>query len=321
MTIEKHEPQVPSGEFELKVVPGSIKKAMETSHSKSRDLWQVPVENIRIIEGFNVRIKDDHYEEKVNELSALIEENGFRQNRPLAGYVAREGDKNVIYLTDGHRRYEGTRRAIARGVPIEVLPVVVSSQSESPEDLVVSLVHDNLGEPLRPYEQALVVKRLVRYGWTPAEISKRLKLSVQYVDNLLLLVAAPVAVRNMVIAGQVSAATAVDALRSYGDKAEEKLLGALDTVRDTVEKQGGGQVRVTKKHLSTPAERVAKLHGFRLFGAAQKIVEDPGLESLKPETQALIKAVLAEINTKVERAEKKAASTPSEEGKESESGE
>lgn len=282
----------PRDDFRLELFPGAVKQAMASSHAKSRDLWQVPVANIRIIDGFNVRIRDAKYDEKIDELAKSILAEGFYQDKPLAGYVAKENGENVIFVTDGHRRYEATLKAITAGAQIEVLPIVVSAQSVSTEDLVVSLVRANSGEPLRPYEQAVVAKRLQRYGWETPQIAERLGFSGQYVENLLFLMAAPIAIRNMVIEDQVSASTAVEALRTHGEKAVEKLTEALNKV------QSGGQTRITKKHLINPVERAAKKHGFALYDAAKKVSEDPGLAGLKPETRELIAKIVGEIEAK-----------------------
>lgn len=109
----------PRDDFRLELFPGAVKQAMASSHAKSRDLWQVPVANIRIIDGFNVRIRDAKYDEKIDELAKSILAEGFYQDKPLAGYVAKENGENVIFVTDGHRRYEATLKAITAGAQIE----------------------------------------------------------------------------------------------------------------------------------------------------------------------------------------------------------
>lgn len=280
----------PSDNFKMALFPGSIKPAMAESHANRRDLWQVPVESIRIIEGFNVRIRDAKYDAKIDELAKSILSEGFYPDKPIAGYVSRENGKNVIYATDGHRRYEATLKAIAAGAQIKTLPVVISLQSE--EDLVVSLVRANSGEPLRPLEQAIVCKRLERFGWKTVEIAERLGFTAQYVDNLLFLIAAPIEVRNMVIEDLVSATTAIEALRAHGEMALQKLSEALSKAKS------GGQTRITKKHLTNPVERAAKKHSFALYDAAKKVADDPGIAGLKPETRELLAKIVGEIEAK-----------------------
>ncbi len=294
-------PDVPSENFVLNVFPGAVKKAMGTSHAKSRDLWQVPVANIRVIEGFNVRIKDDLYWEKVRNLADSMQIEGYYQDKPLAGYVAREDGENLIYVTDGHRRFDAVMFAISRGVTFEHLPVVVSAQGVSAEDLTVSLVRSNSGEPLRPYEQALVARRLQRFGFDNKEISRRLGFTETYVDNLLLLMSAPVEVRNMVISNQVSASTAIDALRQYGKDAAEKLREALDKA------VAGGKSKLTRRHLVSQAHRVASRHGADLYQVVASINEDPAFASLKEETRDQLTSLITQIKAKVEKAERREA--------------
>ena len=294
-------PDVPSEDYVLNVFPGAVKKAMETSHAKSRDLWQVPVANIRVIEGFNVRIKDDLYWEKVRSLADSMEIEGYYQDKPLAGYVARENGENLIYVTDGHRRFDAVTLIISRGVILEHLPVVVSAQGVSAEDLTVSLVRSNSGEPLRPYEQALVARRLQRFGFDSKEISRRLGFTETYVDNLLLLMSAAVEVRNMVISSHVSASTAIDALRQYGKDAAEKLREALDKA------VAGGKSKLTRRHLVSQTHRVASRHGADLFQVVASINDDPAFASLKQETRDQLTSLINKITAKVDKAERREA--------------
>ena len=85
------------------LIAGGAKKHMGQIGAKSRDLWQVPVDQLKVLKGFNVREKDEAYHAHINALAKSIETEGFFQDKPLAGYVAREGDGDVIYLADDHQ--------------------------------------------------------------------------------------------------------------------------------------------------------------------------------------------------------------------------
>ena len=90
--------------FEVQLVQGSTKKAMHSANASSRDLWQVEIESIRVIDNFNVRIKDDKYDAHIRALADSMKSEGFYQDKPLAGYVAKDGEaeKEIVtfYVTD-----------------------------------------------------------------------------------------------------------------------------------------------------------------------------------------------------------------------------
>lgn len=258
------------------LIAGGAKKLMGTIGAKSRDLWQVPVGQIKVLKGFNVREKDDAYHAHIKALAKSIEMEGFFQDKPLAGYVAKEADGDVIYLTDGHCRYEAVQQAITDGATIESLPVVVKPNSCSLEDLTVALVVSNTGKPLTPYETGVVVKRLQGFGWDSEKVAERLQLSVQYVDQLLTLMGAPLEIRRMVQAGQVSAAIAVEMLRKHAADAVGLLLQAHDKASKS------GSKKVTAKHL--PGAKLKKeltKQAPVMRETLSAIQADPGFEGLK----------------------------------------
>ena len=194
------------------MVPGNVKLAMKDNGATSSDLWMVPVANLKMIEGFNVRQNTAEYRAHLTSITDMILENGFRKDKPLTGYVANEGGVQSVYITDGHTRLAGAIAAIARGASIEELPVVLVPKGTNKEDLTVGLVVSNTGKPLSPFEVGLVCKRLVDYGWEEKTIAKRLGFSGKYVNDLLSLLSAPKAVRDLVIAGRVSATLAIEEL-------------------------------------------------------------------------------------------------------------
>lgn len=207
--------------MQLELIAGNVKGAM--AGVASRDLWQVPIEKINVIEGFNVRTDGAEHKEHVAGIADSIVANGYKQSKPLEGYVALKGSTQTIYLTDGHCRLEAVHIAIERGAEIKTLPVVVTPKGTSIEDLTVGLVTNNSGKPLSQYEIGLVCKRLIGFGWDEKQIGRRLAMNVQRVGDLLNLVAAPAQVRKLVINGTVSATQAIDTIKRHGDKAAEKL--------------------------------------------------------------------------------------------------
>ena len=232
----------------LELTAGNVKQA--TVGISSRDLWQVPLAQIHVLEGFNIRVKSDEHESHVASLADSILSNGFYQSKPLAGYVALEDGKQRIYLTDGHCRLEAAMQAISRGAQIDTLPVVMSPKGATMEDLTVGLVANNSGNPLTQYEIGLVCKRLVGFGMEERSVAQRLCMNVQRVSDLLMLVGAPAAVRKLVSDGTVAASQAIETIKREGDGAVEKLTAGAEKAK------AAGKKKATRKHIdSRPSYR------------------------------------------------------------------
>lgn len=235
-------------DFHDQLTPGSIKGAMKNAEAGSRDLWQVPPENLRLIENFNVRVNGERHKAKVREYADSMKSEGYYQHKPLAGYVAKDGDENVIFITDGHTRLQSVLLANSEGAQIDLVPVVVSQAGVSMEDLTVALVRSNSGEPLSPFETGVVCKRLSRFGWDEKKIADRIGVSEQYVKNLLSLIAAPIEIRQMVIEDRVSASTAIEVIAKHGDKA----LSILEQAQERAKAAGKG--KATARHVDPASE-------------------------------------------------------------------
>jgi len=239
-------------EQQIQFFPGSVKKAMKDAGAGSSDLWKVPRSSIRVAEGFNVRVRNDKYAARVREIADSIKENGFYPDKPLAGYVAVDDDGvQTIIVTDGHTRLDAVDLAVSEGAKVSMLPVVTKPHGTSMEDLVVALHVGNNGNPLTPFEQACVCKRLIGYGMDEATIAKKMGFTQTYLDGLLTLMAAPVDLRNLVEQDKVSASLAIEMIKKHGAK-------ALDTLKAGLTKaEAAGKTRMTPKHINS-APRVAK---------------------------------------------------------------
>ena len=257
------------GEFNTTLVAGNLKRTMQAAGASSRDLWYVPYNQLRIVKGFNVRVKDAAYVAHIRSIADSVKANGFYPDKPLAGYVATMDGEEVIVITDGHCRFDACGLAIAEGAPLEKIPVVVKPSSTSMADLTVALVVSNSGKPLTPYETAMVCKRLESFGWTPEEMANKLSFSRTYVDQLLSLLALPEAVQTHVRAGTVSAANALAITKRHGEKAAE----VIEKAAATVPEKG----RVTQKHIE-PSDKFAKAlrrESRAMYDLLQSIADDP----------------------------------------------
>lgn len=227
------------------LVPGSVKAAMKEAGASSADLWMVPYDQLRVIDGFNVRVRTPDYIAHVKSIKDSIIANGFYRDKPLEGYVGKDEEgHNVIFITGGHTRHEAVGLAIAEGHEIDSVPVIVKPQGTSQEDLTVALVTGNTGRPLTPIETAIVIKRLIGFGMDEKTIAQRLGYGKQYVTDLLSLLAAPAAVRKLVESGKVSATLAISEIKKDPKQAAQKLTEAVEKV------SAQGKTKVTKKALA-----------------------------------------------------------------------
>jgi len=274
--------------FEAQLTAGNIKAAMKDVNAVSADLWQVAPNQLRVLEGFNARIKNEAYAARVRWIADSIRENGFYKDKPLSGYVAKEDGHNVIYVTGGHRRHEAVLLAISEGVEVPNVPVIVSQKGTGIEDLTVALVVGNDGEPLSLYESAIVCKRLAGFGWDSKEIARRLGYaSTQYVDGLLSLAAAPLPIRRMVMENIVSATSAIEAIKKHGNKAHQVLLDALV-------KAGGG--RVTAKSMpGNDFKKTLRKQAEPMHTALTAVHADPNFSKLSQAVQVALNDLLTNL--------------------------
>lgn len=240
---------LPALKYDTELVSGSIQNAIKAAGGEKvatgdGAVYMVPVDALRILEGFNIRIVNEEYEAQVEGFEKSIKSEGFLKNRPLTGFAAKVGDDNVIYLTDGHRRYEAVQRINAgEGEKIERVPVLMEPATMTLEDHLVGLATSNSGNPLTMFEKALLAKRLDNMGVARERIAARLVFTERHLNNMLKLAGAPSKIRNAIIDGKVSATDALKLMRTKGDKAGEALDEGL---ADAAKK---GKTKATGKNL------------------------------------------------------------------------
>lgn len=291
--------QLVEANFDKVLAAGSIKSAMKETGSKSRDLWQVPVDQIKVIEGLNPRVMNDQYRAHIRMLADSIRSEGFYQDCPLAGYVAKEVDdsgveQQVIFIYSGHSRLLATKLANKEGAQIERLPISVSQEGLSMEDINVSIVRGNGGKNLTYYESAIICKRLVRYGMEIEEIATRTGITIPLVKNRLLLMSAPGPLRVMVANEEISPTLAIELLKTHGEK-------VMDAVKSAVEVAStSGKTKVRKAQTAEKPDvfsraKFVKKAAPKLYEAADLVFKDPGFAGLSQDTRELLEKLLAEI--------------------------
>lgn len=269
---------------------GSTKGMAKDTGAKSADLWMVPYDELRIADGFNVRVHSKEYAEHIDWLAGQMVERGYDKTKPMAGYVVKEDDgKNVVYVTDGHSRHAAVAKARERGAEINLIPIIVHPPGTSADDLTVALVTANSGRPLSPFEVATVCKRLQGYGYDDKTIAGKLGYTTAYVKNLFELLAAPKAVRDMVTDGKVSATLAVQTVRKNGKEAANVLKEGL------VAAEAKGKKKVTGKHVKAAAAAPAPAKKKPALKKAKQVEGEQTTDDNR--TLALIKRMAEYIRT------------------------
>lgn len=245
---------------------GSQKKA--TTGISSGEVFNVPINRIHVDPEFNVRDKDADYKADVRRIADSIKANGFYRNKPLTGYVAKDGSgQDIILLTDGHTRLDAVELAVGEGAEITELPMIMKPRGTSMEDLTIELITGNDGSKVKPLAMARVIKRMLDYGADMKTIATRAGYGKAYLESLLDLLAAPKALRDLVETGKVSATLAVETIKGHGAKEAAKVLEAGVEVA-----AAKGKAKVTLKHVKATTEgkkAVAKKAGKKKAAPAQ----------------------------------------------------
>lgn len=245
---------LPKAKFAHELTAGPVDPTMKAAEATTAKLYRVPVSKIKIIPGFNVRVQSPDYIEHRDNIAASITANGFNSTKPLAGYVAKEGDENVIYVTDGHTRLDAVavfNETAKKAEKIDTLPVLVHPKEVSLTDLTVALHTANSGRPLTPFELGVVVKRLLAEdGASKKDIAARLAVTPRYLDDVLLLANAEKEVKQHVVSGAVSSTMAIQLLRADPETAGEKIEKAVKTAASA------GKAKATKKDAGPKMKKI-----------------------------------------------------------------
>lgn len=215
--------------FKQKILAGEIKRA---------DAMKVRYEDLHIEPGFNLRDDIESLTGEAREQAEADEESLFKHIMAGGQYPAlevRPREDGGVWLVDGHRRRRNIGRAIEAGAPMAdkdgVVWVRVEAFSGNDADRTMRVLSSASSRQLSPLETARGYKTLAAFGWTPEHIAEARNKTRTHVDGLLILANANSDVQQMVRAGTVSAAVAVEAVRKHGEAAGAILAGEFDKAR------------------------------------------------------------------------------------------
>ena len=275
------------------LVKGSIKKGManaaDAERGSSKDLWFVKPENIRVVANLNPRVETPSYLAHVRQLANSMKTNGYYQDKPMAGYVAKDEDtgEDILLVYEGGSRLKAVLLAKSEGAEIDMVPVSVSQEGKNMEDLLVAMHMGNTGRKLSFFEIAIIVKRLTGFNKTPAQISERLCLEKGTVDNMLKLMEIDPKIQHLVATDAMAATLALEVVAEHGSKAYDVLTHAHKSAK----KQG--KTRITSRFVPGNAfKKAAEKEAEPMFEALAKVKSDSAFGSLAAETQELLNDLL-----------------------------
>lgn len=204
---------------------------------------RVPLDKLAVLPGFNTRVKDADYNERVAGIAESIVANGFFDDKPFA--VVMLPNDETVYIYDGEHRFDATKQALLDGAEFpDGLPVAWAKDGATVKDLTIHLAHGNAGERLNMVELAAVVRRLQGLGMEKDEIATALGRTTRHVDNLFVLASANQTVKKAVASGKIAGAEAVKLLRKDPKTAAAKI---TEAVKKAEEK---GKAKATPKTMA-----------------------------------------------------------------------
>lgn len=224
----------------------------------------VPIDDLYVEEGYNVREIDEQHVEEFKQ--AYI--NG-EYIPPVAVQVTQDG----IKVIDGHHRYYGAIKAAKEGY--EIARIECKDFVGTEADRVAFMVTSSQGKPLTAIERAKAYQRMSNQGWSNSEIAKKVKRSITDVDNHLRLLMCDDDMIAMIKNGEMAAATAIEAVNEYGVQAGDVVKEKLSQAKEQ------GKKKITKDDVKRKFS-ANKAHRFIAV-----IVEAGVLEYLPAEAQQL----------------------------------
>ncbi len=202
--------------------------------------YLVPFEQLYLEPGYNVRNADEQHVAYFAQCWA--------EGSPIPALTVVVTDKGQM-IVDGQHRYLGAKMAREQGY--EIARIECKDFTGSEAERVAFMVSSSQGKALDPFERANAYRRLKAFGWTNDEIAKKVGRSVSDVQMHLSLENVSETLKQRVIEGQLSYASAVAVTREHGEKAAEVVEQAHK------EAKAAGKDKITAKQLNKKPKKEA----------------------------------------------------------------
>lgn len=239
----------------------------------------ISLDDIHVKEGFNHRIEDEYTQAADDETYSYLMSGG---TVPPLEVVPRE--EGGVWVVEGHRRLRCFKRCRDAGKPVNRIHIMpfVGNDIERTARIMTS----NNQLPLRPMEQAAVVRKLAAFNLTTAEIAKLVGKSAPTVEKLLTLSTANHDVQQIVKTGSVSLDVAVERVKEHGERAGEVL------EKDVQKAQAEGRRKVTRRVIK-PEISISKARRVVVL-ISQAEMSDEGIVTLAGADFAELAAIIDE---------------------------
>jgi ParB-like chromosome segregation protein Spo0J len=213
---------------------------------KARNAGAFWIDPHDIIVRTNVRnFELPHNMETLEELADSIAEVGVKVPLIVEIEEAEDGTEQVI-LFDGERRLRATFRAIEKGHDIKAIRVIPHvGPKTSPAERIANQLLYNAKEELSHLEFGVGYQKLIAFGWTLQEISKKTSYTVQHIQNILKLANSGEGLKNFVATEAISSSEAEKQIRIHGPKKAETIIKKAVTIA-----KKAGKVKATAKDIA-----------------------------------------------------------------------
>jgi ParB/RepB/Spo0J family partition protein len=224
----------------------------------------------------------------IKSLMNFIEENGTEGLPPIKVKAFKDAKGTERFtLIHGYRRMTAISRLIEKGVEIKRVIARPVPKGYTDKDELLDHISENSGMKLNAMEEANVFEQLLKYGWSQAEIAKRIGKTQSHVSQVLKLAGSSEYIKDTVAKGLISGALVVKVLNeNKGDeKAVERILKAsVSKLEET------GDKKVTKKNLQvTRVSKYRKLFNGAYAQLRNKETSADKLKALKEKVEPIIK--------------------------------
>lgn len=195
---------------------------LRKNFGRGKETYLVPVSSLVIREGFNKRI----VYEGLEELAESIKENGIKE--PLVVDVMAGGR---VFIEKGHRRYKAIQLLISKGFKIDTVECFINNRDVTEQQRMEDIFNSNMfASKLNPVEQANTVYALKNnFGKISNEdIAKKIGVSRQQVDNLLILADAGDDTKQEIINGNLGVTEAIKYIRNLKKVEKESEKAEID---------------------------------------------------------------------------------------------
>lgn len=227
----------------------------------------ISLDDIHVRDGFNKREDDERTRQADDDLFNYLMNGG---SVPPLEVIAR--DEGGVWVVEGHRRRRCYARCRDAGKPVDRIHIMPFSGNDVQR--LARIMTSNNQLPLSAIEQAAVIQELHNaFNQSTSEIAKLVNKSVPTVEKLLALSMANHDVQQIVKAGEVSVAVAVERVKEHGERAGEVL------EQDKAKAAAAGKKKVTKSFIAPEISVKKARRAIELLALAQ--ISDEGIITLE----------------------------------------